>query len=171
MDSNVKISGDLDWSFDRMERDLPEIQTKALQSGGMMLKEKLKQALVSKMPSASRPVRSQTGNRGYKITSEEPLTEGIRQTKTKNGRLVVHALGSGAPGSSTFITRFYEEVTQPRYNKTYHGKKLKTHRFRGQVGGLHFFQDTVNAYINEVTEHIGNIISKKLSIIFDNDRQ
>lgn len=167
MEEGIKISGDLNWSFDRMERELPEIQNQAVKAGGAMLKEKIKENLAAKMPSATKPVRVQTGNRGYKITSQEPLTEGIRQTKTNNGKVKVHALGSGAPGSSTFITRFYEEVTKPRYNKNYRGKKLKKQRSTGQVGGVHFFKDTVNAYINQVTQYIGNIITSKLSIILD----
>lgn len=167
MTEGIKISGDLNWSFDRMERDLPTIQNQAIKAGGMMLKEKLKESLAAKMPSATRPVRMQTGKGGYKITSQEPLTEGIRQSKTDNGKVVVHALGSGAPGSSTFITRFYEEVTKPRYNKFYRGKKLKKLKSTGQVGGLHFFKDTVNAYINQVTQYIGNIITSKLSIELD----
>lgn len=169
-DNTIKISGDLNWSFDRMAAQLPEIQNQAVRAGGMMLKEEIKKTLTSKMPSSTNPVREQTGRGGYKITSQEPLVEGIRQTKTEDGRVKVHALGSGAPGSSTFITRFYEEVTKPRYNKNFKGKRLKKKRFTGAVGGLHFFQDTVNAYINKVTEHISNIISNRLEITF-NERQ
>lgn len=167
MAAGVTISGDLNWSFDRMAQELPAIQNKAVMAGGMMLKEKLKETLVAKMPAASKPVRKQTGYGGYQITSMEPLTEGIRQSKTHNGKVRIHALGSGAPNSSTFITRFYEEQTQPRYNKKVNGKKLKKLRRTGQVGGIHFFKDTVNAYLEQTTQFIGNIITSKLSIILD----
>lgn len=165
-ENGITISGDLDWSFDRMAREMPEIETSALKSGAMMLKEKMKENLVSKFPAASKPVRIQTKN-GYLINSQEPLTEGIRQTKTENGRVKVHALGSGKGGSSTFITRFYENDTQQRYNKNYKGKKLNKRRFTKNLTGVHFFQDTINAYMEKVTKHIGNVITGKLSIIFD----
>ena len=165
-DNGITISGDLNWSFDRMAREMPKIEESALKSGAYMLKELEKESLVSKMPAATKPVRVQT-IRGYKVDSQEPLTEAIRQSKTKNGKVKVHALGSGKKGSSTFIARFYEEVTKPRYAKTYKGKPLKKKRYAGTVGGTHFFSSALSAYMDQVIQHISNIITNRLSLIAD----
>ncbi len=166
-DNNIKISGDLNWSFDRMAREIPEIEETALRVGAYTLQQEVKKRLLSKMSTASNPVRQQTGKNGYKITSQEPLVDAIRQTKTENGKVKVHALGSGSSGSTTFITRFYEEVTKQRYNKSYKGKKLKTRRYTGIVGGLHFFNDTINAYMGKTTQIISDIINNKLNLIMN----
>lgn len=166
-DNTIKISGDLDWSFDRMAKEMPEIEKTALRVGAYELQQQVKKQLVSKMPTASNPVRQQTGKGGYKITSQEPLVDAIRQTKTDNGKVKVHALGSGAAGSTTFITRFYEEMTKQRYNKNYKGKRLKNRKYTGIVGGVHFFNDTINSYMNKTTQLISNIITNKLSLIMN----
>lgn len=159
----MTITGDINMSFDRMAVEIPKMENKALNTGAYYLKEQVKSAFVSKMPTATRPVRNQTVSGGYKITSGEALIDAVRQSKVHGNTTTVHILGAGGKGSPLFIARFYELGNfrkSPRYQKTYRGKKLKKKKRLGDLPAYHFFGPTVDQYLNNTLKIMGNVFEK-----------
>ena len=161
-DTNV-ILRELDVTFERMGAILPDIEQSTLKAGAMALKEKVKEAFISKLPSAARPIK-----KPYNNYSPTPLVEGVRQSKvdTRTNTVKVHILGSHGQ-DMTWLTRMYEDETKPRYQRTYKGKKLKTKRFTGKLDGYHFFIPTVQSNLDAVTKVMGSIYENKLTKALD----
>lgn len=151
-------------TFERMSVILPDIEHSALKSGAMSLKEKVKEAFISKLPSASRPIQHP-----YKNYQGTALVEGVRQSKVdeKYNTVKVHILGSKGQ-DMTWITRMYEYPTQERYTKTFKGKKLKTKRRTGHLQGYHFFIPTVQTELSNVTQHMAAVCENKINKVLGN---
>ena len=164
INNTSSIIRELNISFDRMAAILPDIEDSALKSGAMSLKEKVKSAFVSKLPSASRPITKPYNN--YQGT---PLVEGVRQSKvdSKSNTVKVHILGSKGQ-DMTWATRFYEYETKDRYQRNYKGKKLNKRRYTGKLRGYHFFEPTVQAEIASVTAHMGKVYENKIDKVLNN---
>lgn len=157
------IERELNVSFDRMAVILPDIEKTVLNVGANILKRKVQESFIAKMPSAGRPVRQQSIG-SYKITTNEPLVNAVRQSSPDTLRKTtkVHILGANKSGSSQFIARFYENGTQDRYHTKIKGKTLKKKRWIGKLTGYHFFLPTVQAELNAAAEVMGQVYTKKL---------
>ena len=157
------IERDLNVSFDRMAKILPDIEDSVLKSGAMMLKEKVKSVFVSKLPSASRVISRPVN--GYQGT---PLVEGVRQSKvdSNSNSVKVHILGSRGH-DMTWVTRFYESGTKDRYQTKIRGKKLKKRRLTGRIKDYRFLETTEQAEMPAVTQHMGQVYENKLNTILN----
>lgn len=154
---------DLDVTFERMGAILPDIEQSTLKAGAMSLKEKVKQSFISKLPSAANPIK-----KPYNNYSPTPLVEGVRQSKvdTQSNSVKVHILGSRGQ-DMTWLTRMFENETKPRYQRYHNGKKLKVKHHTGKLKGYHFFEPTVQANMNTVTELMGSIYENKLDKVLN----
>ena len=160
------LNTDLNVSFDRMAVMVHDIERSCLNAGAYYLKEKVREAFISKFPAATKPVRQQTVSNGYKITKEQPLVDAVRQSKYANNTVKVHILGAGEAGSPLFMARFYEAGTQERYAKTIHGRKLSKPRRLGQLTGYHYFMPTVEQNLDQATNIIGQVYEHKIDTVF-----
>lgn len=163
INDTTTILKELNVSFDKMQAILPEIEKKTLQSGAMALKEKVKEAFIAKLPSASNPIR-----KPYRNYTGTPLTEGVRQSKVdeRSNTVTVHILGSHGQ-DMTWLTRMYENETKPRYQKTYKGKKLRKKRYTGKLRGYHFFEPTIQTNIESVTQQMTKTFENKINSALD----
>lgn len=157
--------GELNASFDKMAVVLPDIEKKAVNTAAYELKQQIKSAFASKMPSSTRPVRNQTVSRGYKITTGEPLVDAVRQSAFKDGHVKVHILGANEGGSPLFMARFYENGTKERHAKTFRGKKLAKPRYLNKLTGVNYFMPTVEQYMQQTGEIIYRIMNSKIGEI------
>ncbi len=157
------IERELNVSFDKMAVILPDIEKTILNVGANILKRKVQESFIAKMPSASRPVRQQSIG-SYKITTNEPLVDAVRQSSPDMSRRTtkVHILGENKSGSSQFIARFYENGTKDRYQTKIKGKTLKKKRWIGKLTGYHFFLPTIQSELTTATEVMGQVYTKKL---------
>lgn len=157
------IQRELDVTFERMGAILPEIEQSVLKSGAMSLKEKVKEAFVSKLPSAARPIK-----KPYNNYAPTPLVEGVRQSAvdTSSNTVKVHLLGSHGQ-DMTWLTRMYEDETKPRYQRYYNGKKRKKKKHTGKLKGYHFFEPTIQSEIESVSKFMGSVYENKLNKVLD----
>lgn len=104
----------------------------AVLAASRSLVESIKQSLLREVPKANQK------NPKYSDT----LLDAVRFSKNDKttGVRVVHAYGVRDSGSGTYRTRFFNEQTKDRYQKTYKGEKLKKKRYLGHVGGTMFFE-------------------------------
>ena len=168
MNNNISIEFDkLIDKLDKMATNIDAIGKTALNVGAYNLKDKVKSAFASKMPSATKPVRQQS-IKGYQISSGEPLVDAIRQTSFNNGHVKVHIMGANQAHSSLFIARFYEGGTKKRYQKTLHGKKLRKPRYIGAISAKHFFMPTVEEQTKATIDTIQSVIMTKTEQILNN---
>lgn len=166
INNTTQLEQYLNASFEKMAVILPDIEHTVLNVGANVLKEKVKEAFVAKMPSAARPVRQQTIN-GYKVTSQEPLVDAVRQSREKNNTVKVHILGANKPGSSNFIARFYEDGTNPRIQTKIKGKKLKKSRNLKTLPGYRFFRPTIESEISNAAKIMQQVYTNKLNNILN----
>ena len=161
---------ELDISFERMAQILPDITSTALNVGAYIIKDKVKGALASKVPNATRPIRKQTINGKYEITGNDTLIDAVRQGKfdRMTNSTKVHILGANKKGSGQFITRFFEAGTKARQAKTYKGKKLKTPRATGQLGAYNFFVPTVESTLPEAINIMQEVLDNKITQALEN---
>lgn len=111
------------------------IQYEMVLAGARSLYESIRQSLISNVPKATQR------NPKYKDTLLDAVL--ISKTNLTNQDRFVHAYGVRDKDSGTYRTRFFNEQTKDRYQKTYKGKKLKKKRFLGHVGGSLFFNKGV----------------------------
>lgn len=151
---NLKITGTLTDTIDNLRNELPRGEKRALYRAAYFLRDKIKQSLVSSIPKATQ------ANPKYNDT----LVDAVRFTRVDGASLNVHAMGSRAKGSGTFRTRFFENGTKDRYQKTRNGVKLKKKKSVGHITASHFFQSAVDANRSAVTQIIEDVISEYINI-------
>ena len=147
---SLKVSGTLLGPLEKMKEELPRAEKRALYRAAYALRDKLRQSLVSSIPKAA------THNAKYNDT----LVDAIRFTKVDGASLNINAMGSRKKGSGTYRTRFFENNTKDRYQKTYRGIKLKKKRFLGHITGTHFFSSTVESNQNYIVDIMRNVIAE-----------
>lgn len=147
---SFKISGSLLGPLEKMKDELPRAEKRALYRSAYALRDRLRQSLVSSLPKAT------THNPKYNDT----LVDAIRFTKVDGASLNVNAMGSRKKGSGTFRTRFFENDTRDRYQKTYKGQKLKKKRFLGHITGTHFFSNTVDNSKDYIVSIMRDVITQ-----------
>lgn len=169
INDTMAIERQLNVSFDKMAVILPNIETTALNVGANMLKESVKSSFVTKMPSSTKPVRTQKINT-YLVSSNEPLVAAVRQSKVDHAAksVKVHILGANKPGSSNFIARFYENGTRERYQTKIKGKRLAKKRWIGRLKDYHYFMPTVQSEIGNVGRVMGDIYARKIDKALNN---
>jgi len=146
----VKITGNLKGPLDQMREDLPRAEKRALYRAAYTLRDKLRQALESEMPKAT--------HRNPKFS--DTLVDAIGFSRVDGASVNVNAIGIRKKGSGTYRTRFFENDTKDRYQKTYKGQKLKKKRFLGHITGNHFFRNTVQSNEQLITSTIREVIAK-----------
>lgn len=172
INGQTQLTYALDATFDKMAQELEPIEKDVLNVGAYYLKGKVKESFMSRMPSATKPVHSQLykGKRspdGYQISSNEPLIEAVRQTSPNlaNRTTKIHILGSGKPNSSTFMARFFEHGTEPRYATRYKGKRMKKKRSTGRIRPYDFFESTVSSNMDGARDVMGEVYENKVNNI------
>lgn len=155
----------LDWTFDNMVQELPDVLTTSLSVAGHILKESVKQEFGSKMPAAARPFKvPATSKGGYVINKPDMLIEAAKQSK-KDPQHVTVFMGGREPHSPLFIARMYDKDSNPRYVKTKKGMKLNPRRYVGKLTGVHYWDAGIQAGEQEAYDAIERIISNKLDNI------
>lgn len=154
----------LESKFEELIEALPEIETKALNTGAAILKNEIKSHMVTRMPAAGRPFtikypKSPHAKKPY-ITDPEPIVEGIRQSRRKGEKVTVSANG-GTPHTAQYLAKMYEHDSKPRYQK-------KTKRYLGKLIGLHYFQDGIITGETEAVEAMQRVFTSKVEKIIEN---
>lgn len=152
----LKVTGTLLGPLEEMKEKLPKAETHALYHAAYFLRDKIRNELVSKIPKATQK------NPRYNDT----LVDAVGFTKVDGASLTVNAMGTRKTGSGTYRTRFFENDTRDRYQKTYKGIKLKKKRFLGHITGTHFFKSAVQANEQGVVEMMREIIGKYVQEAF-----
>lgn len=149
---NIKVSikGTLIGKFEKVVKELPFAEKRALISAAYFLRDKIKQQLTSSLPKAT------VHNPKYNDT----LADAVMFSKIDGASLTVHAMGTRRSGSGTYRTRFFENDTRDRYQKTWNGQKLKKKRFLGHITGTHFFATAVEANRSETEQKIIDVLEK-----------
>lgn len=155
-----KISGSFIGAFDEIAEQMPTIEKKALYRAAIFLRDKVRESIISNVP------KSTVRNPKYADT----LADAARFTKVDGGSLYVHALGSRASNSGTYRTRFFENQTKERYQKTFNGKKLKKKRHLGHVGPTHFFSSAIDANKQTAVSLMEDTLSRYVNIAFKNTK-
>jgi hypothetical protein len=147
---SLKVSGTLLGPLEKMKEELPRAEKRALYRAAYALRDRLRQSLVSSIPKAA------SHNPKYTDT----LIDAIGFTRVDGASLNVNAMGNRKKGSGTYRTRFFENNTKDRYQKTYRGIKLKKKRFLGHITGTHFFSNTVESNQNYIVDIMRNVIAE-----------
>lgn len=152
-----RITGNLRGPLDEMREQLPRAEKKALYRAAYFLRDKIRQSLVSSLPKATQH------NPKYSDT----LVDAIGFTKVDGASLNINAMGNRKKTSGTYRTRFFENDTRDRYQKSYKGQKLKKKRFLGHITGTHFFRNAVEANQPAAIELMRGVISEFVQEIYN----
>ena len=147
---SFRISGSLLGPLEQMQKELPRAEKRALYRAAYFLRDKIRQSLVSSIPKA------ETHSPKYSDT----LVDAVGFTKVDGASLNINAMGSRKKGSGTYRTRFFENDTKDRYQKTYRGIKLKKKRFLGHITGTHFFSNAVSQNESQAVNLMRDVISE-----------
>ena len=134
-DVSFKMQGDIAHTFDWVAENGPRYYKAALMAGAQVLKDKTKENLISMIPAST--------NRNPKYN--DTLVDAIRNGPLAQDHVKVHVLGTRAKGSGTYRTRFFENGTRDRYQKSYRGVKLKDKRFLGKITPKNFFSSAITS--------------------------
>ena len=147
---SFRISGSLLGPLEEMQKELPRAEKRALYRAAYFLRDKIRQSLVSSIPKA------ETHSPKYSDT----LIDAVGFTKVDGASLNINAMGNRKKGSGTYRTRFFENDTKDRYQKTYRGIKLKKKRFLGHITGTHFFSNAVSQNESQAVNLMRDVISE-----------
>lgn len=153
----LKITGNLRGPLDEMREQLPRAEKRALYRAAYFLRDKIRQSLTSSLPKAT--------NRNPKYS--DTLIDAIGFTKVDGASLNINAMGNRKKTSGTYRTRFFENDTRDRYQKSYKGQKLKKKRFLGHITGTHFFRNAVEANQPAAIELMRGVISEFVQEIYN----
>ncbi|MEE3443222.1 MAG: hypothetical protein VZQ49_00045 [Methanobrevibacter sp.] len=153
----LKITGNLRGPLDEMREQLPRAERRALYRAAYFLRDKIRQSLTSSLPKAT--------NRNPKYS--DTLIDAIGFTKVDGASLNINAMGNRKKTSGTYRTRFFENDTRDRYQKSYKGQKLKKKRFLGHITGTHFFRNAVEANQPAAIELMRGVISEFVQEIYN----
>ena len=147
---SFRISGSLLGPLEQMQKELPRAEKRALYRAAYFLRDKIRQSLVSSVPKA------ETHSPKYSDT----LVDAVGFTKVDGASININAMGNRKKGSGTYRTRFFENDTKDRYQKTYRGIKLKKKRFLGHITGTHFFSNAVSQNESQAVNLMRDVISE-----------
>jgi hypothetical protein len=153
----LKITGNLRGPLDEMREQLPRAEKRALYRAAYFLRDKIRQSLTSSLPKAT--------NRNPKYS--DTLIDAVGFTKVDGASLNINAMGNRKKTSGTYRTRFFENDTRDRYQKSYKGQKLKKKRFLGHITGTHFFRNAVEANQPAAIELMRGVISEFVEEIYN----
>jgi hypothetical protein len=153
----LRITGNLRGPLDEMREQLPRAEKKALYRAAYFLRDKIRQSLTSSLPKAT--------NRNPKYS--DTLIDAVGFTKVDGASLNINAMGNRKKTSGTYRTRFFENDTRDRYQKSYRGQKLKKKRFLGHITGTHFFRNAVEANQPAAIELMRGVISEFVQEIYN----
>lgn len=154
---SLKISGNLLKPLETLETELPRAEKRALYRSAYFLRDKIRQSLSNRVPKAS------VQNPKYNDT----LLDAVQFTKVDGASLNVNAMGNRNSKSGTYRTRFFENDTRDRYQKTRNGIRLKKKKFLGHITGTHFFNDAVTANQGQVLNIMRDVISEYVQETYD----
>ena len=152
-----RITGNLRGPLDEMREQLPRAEKRALYRAAYFLRDKIRQSLTSSLPKAT--------NRNPKYS--DTLIDAVGFTKVDGASLNINAMGNRKKTSGTYRTRFFENDTRDRYQKSYKGQKLKKKRFLGHITGTHFFRNAVEANQPAAIELMRGVISEFVQEIYN----
>ena len=153
---SLKISGTLLGPLEELKEELPRAEKRALYRAAYFLRDKIRQSLSTDIPKATQP------NQKYNDT----LVDAVGFTRVDGASLNVNALGTRKPGSGTYRTRFFEEGTKDRYQKTRNGVRLKKKKFIGKIGATHFFKNSVQTNENQAVDLMREVINQYVQEIY-----
>ena len=163
----VDMWGEFRGSIRELQEEMPEIEKKALNVGANVLKQSLKEEIITRWPAAGRAFRPRTG--GY-ATSPKPIAEsGTKQSKVNAGKVKIIA-GLGGSGEAGYLLKMYEHDSKPRYQKKIKGKTLKRPRYIGKLTGLQYFDSGIRAGEEEAYEAMERIIFSRIKQILDDEK-
>lgn len=154
----LKVSGALTGPLEQMREELPRAEKRALYRAAYFLRDKIRQSLVSSVPKATQP------NPKFSDT----LVDAVGFTKVDGASLNINAMGNRKKTSGTYRTRFFEDGTRDRYQKTRNGVKLKKKKFIGKIDATHFFQSAVQANESQAVQLMQDVISEYINTAMNN---
>ena len=153
---SLKVTGTLLGPLEELKHELPKAERRALYRAAYFLRDKIRQSLTSSLPKAT--------NRNPKYS--DTLIDAVGFTKVDGASLNINAMGNRKKTSGTYRTRFFEENTRDRYQKTYKGVRLKKKRFLGHITGTRFFNNAVEANQSAAVELMRSVINEYVQECF-----
>ena len=147
---SFRISGSLLGPLEKMKEELPRAEKRALYRAAYFLRDRIRQSLESSVPKAAQH------NSKYNDT----MLDAVFFTRPDGSSININAMGNRKKGSGTFRTRFFENDTKDRYQKSYRGVKLKKKRFLGHITGTHFFSNAVSQNESQAINLMRDVISQ-----------
>lgn len=148
----VEISGNLNHSIDWLQENGKRYFQAALYAGASIIVKQAKSNLNSALPAST--------NRNPRFN--DTLQDAIRFSHTEGDVITVHTLGTRQSGSGTYRTRFFENGTRERYQKTYAGIPLKKKRYIGKLKPLGFFNSAVVSTQSLVMDEMQKVIDRMI---------
>lgn len=149
----VEIKGDLLHSIEWLQLNGKRYFQAALYAGANVLVNQTKANLSSVLPKAA--------NHNPKFI--DTMMDAPRFSHTEGDVITVHVLGSRQSGSGTYRTRFFEDGTQDRYQKTFKGIPLKKKRWLGKLPALKFFSSAITSSQSQVNQAMIPIIERLMT--------
>lgn len=167
---NVDMWGELEAEIKQVQELLPEMEKKALNTGGFIIKDSLKKSLTEKWPASGRAFTVKTAKnpqaKGYYITKTDPISEGVRQSKSQGGKVTIY-VGDGGANAPGYLAKMYEHDSKERTAKTYLGQKLKKPRKLGKLTGKKYFEPGITAKEDAAYDAMERIIFNRIEKIID----
>ena len=154
---SFKISGSLLGPLEQMKEELPRAEKRALYRAAYFLRDRIRQSLESSLPKASQH------NPKYNDT----MLDAVGFTRPDGASININAMGNRKKGSGTYRTRFFENDTKDRYQKSYRGVKLKKKRFLGHITGTHFFSNAVSQNESQAINLMRDVITQYVQECYD----
>lgn len=153
----LKMSGSLTGPLEEMLDVLPRAEKRALYKAGFFLRDKIQQSLNLSIPKATQ------ANPKYSDT----LVDAVGFSKPDGASININAMGNRRKTSGTYRTRFFEEGTRDRYQKSYNGVRLKKKRFLGHIGPTHFFKKGVETNKDAAIKIMEDVLSEYIDQSFN----
>ena len=144
---------------------LPQLEKKALNVGGYVVKKSIKDTMMDKWPASSRPftvkhAKNPKAKTPY-ITKSDPISEGVRQTRAEGGRVIIF-VGNGGANTAGYLAKMYDHDSKIRYQKTLLGKKLSKPKKLGKLTGVNYFNPAVNISEDQAYDAMERILFSKI---------
>lgn len=168
---SIDLFADFLGSMEDMQKQMPEIERKALNVGASVLRHAITNTMISRWPASSAPFIVKTpkhpaAKKPY-ITKPTPIAaDAVRQSRSRNGVVSVAVTG-GEPHSASYIAKMYNTDSKIRVMRVRLGKKLNKPKRLGKIRGLGYFEPGVMQGEAECYNAMERVIFNRLEKIYE----
>ena len=166
----VDMFGSFRANLEQLQKTLNEMQKKALNTGGFIIKKGIHDSMVNKWPASGRPFtvkqpKHPLAKQPY-ITKTDPIAESIRQTSVRGEKVTMY-VGQGDSHSAGYLSKMFETDSKKRFQKSRLGKKLSRPKSLGKLTGVHYFEPGFKLHEDEAYDAMERIIFNRIERAID----